>query len=134
MIFYLAARYQRIDEINKYAKQIRAKGHDVNSRWLLGTYQIHPNASEVDASGDNVPMVARPFALDDIKDIDDCEAVISFTEKPSSEKGRGGRHVEFGYALANGKEIIIIGPHENVFHCLPGVTQFATWGEFINAL
>ncbi len=31
-------------------------------------------------------------------------------------KGSGGRHVEFGYALAKGKPIVLVGPQRNVFH------------------
>jgi hypothetical protein len=47
-----------------------------------------------------------------------AEMVISFT----GGGGKGGRHVEFGLAVAAGKRLVVIGPRENVFHCLPGVS------------
>ena len=31
---------------------------------------------------------------------------------------RGGRHIEFGYAMAQGKPLFIVGRPENVFHKL----------------
>ncbi len=134
MRFYLAARYVRIEEINKYAQQLRELGHTVDCRWLMGTHQLHPGAEEIDSwHGDieNTPMEARPFALDDLEDIEKSDYLIAFTEKPFSDKGRGGRHVEFGYALAKGKLVIIIGTRENVFHCLPKVRQFENFDQFI---
>jgi len=45
--------------------------------------------------------------------------VITFTETPRSSNSRGGRHVEFGIALGMRKRAVVIGPRENVFHCLP---------------
>jgi nucleoside 2-deoxyribosyltransferase len=82
-------------------------------------------------TNEDTPMEAQAFAMDDIEDIQAADALIAFTERPFSDKGRGGRHVEFGYALALKKTIYMIGPRENVFHCLPEVTRFRTWPEFI---
>jgi hypothetical protein len=132
--YYLAARYQRLEEINQYAKDLRELGHTVDCRWLTGSHQLHPGADKIDqwhGSNPETPMSAQPFAKDDVDDIAKSNALIAFTEAPYSEKGRGGRHVEFGIALASGKEIIIIGPRENVFHCLPTVKQYAKWEDFI---
>ena len=134
MKFYLAGRFIRSGEINECADELRGIGHTVSCRWLLGNHQIHPGSSEVDASGDNVPMIARPFAQDDIEDVEKADALVLFTERPYSDKGRGGRHVEFGYALGKGKEVYIIGPRENVFHTLPGVKQYASFDRFLKSL
>ena len=43
---------------------------------------------------------------------------------------RGGRHAEFGIALALGKRVIVIGPRENVFHALPAVERYESWAAF----
>jgi hypothetical protein len=135
MDYYLAARYQRREELCVYAQVLRSNGHIVRSRWLLGGHQLHAGASQLDSpSGfvndtDGITMQAQPFAVDDLEDIQNSNVVISFTEKPDSG-GRGGRHVEFGIALALGKKLIIIGPRENVFHCLPKVEQYTSWDEF----
>ena len=51
-----------------------------------------------------------------------ADAVIIFTEIPNTILATGGRHVEFGLALAQGKRVIIVSPvvspRENVFHYL----------------
>jgi hypothetical protein len=47
---------------------------------------------------------------------------------PNTILATGGRHVEFGLALAQGKRVIIVGPRENVFHyLLPDAQIFAYW-------
>lgn len=72
----------------------------------------------------------REFAQHDWDDVMAADVVISFTEQPRTAGGsRGGRHVEFGAALAAGKRCIVVGWRENVFHCLPQVEFFPTWAE-----
>jgi hypothetical protein len=49
----------------------------------------------------------------------------------------GGRHVEFGYALAMrefdcGINLTVIGYRENVFNCHPDVFFHPTWEDFLN--
>ena len=100
MKIYLAARYSRIDEINEYADQLRKAGYQVDARWLLGNHQIHEGVDKVEGATVSVPMEGQSFALDDVADLQDAEVVISFTEPPRSTSSRGGRHVEFGMALA----------------------------------
>ncbi len=59
-----------------------------------------------------------------------ADAVVSLMELPRNN-GRGGRHVEFGYALGLGKLMFIIGPRETVFHHLDEVRHFDTSEEFL---
>jgi hypothetical protein len=47
---------------------------------------------------------------------------------------RGGRHVEFGYALGARKAIMVVGPLENVFYCLPHVFQHDEWDTALRYL
>lgn len=132
---YLAARYSRREEMLDYQRELEEAGHVVNSRWLLGEHQIHPGSEGVDKNAPFVPEEARPFAQDDVEDVANADVVISFTEYPNSPYGRGGRHVEFGYALRAGKQLIIVGPWENIFHRLPNVEQFWNWKpEVIEAI
>ena len=56
--------------------------------------------------------------------------IVSFTESPRSVSSRGGRHVEFGLGLAWNKIVVVVGPRENVFHCLSDVYQFDDWDTF----
>ena len=51
----------------------------------------------------------------------DC--IMSFSSTGDGS-GRGGRHVEFGIAVAQGMYLIVVGRRENVFHHLPDVRQF----------
>ena len=47
---------------------------------------------------------------------------------------RGGRHVEFGLALAAGKRLCIVGPRENIFHFLPRVEVFRSTDDLVGAI
>lgn len=57
---------------------------------------------------------------------------LVFTE-PANPGGRnrGGRHVEYGIALALSKDIVVVGEPENVFHNLAGIV-FAPRDELHN--
>lgn len=127
MRFYLAARYSRFPEMQQYAKELEALGHTVTSRWIRGDHDIRAHGqSEAD-------WWMPCWAEEDWEDLHAAECCISFTEPPKDVPGRsrGGRHVEFGAALALGKGLVVIGYRENVFHWLPAVTFFATWEDYI---
>ena len=57
----------------------------------------------------------------------DADGTRCFAEQPRETNTRGGRHVEFGLAVADEKRIILVGPRENVFHFLPVVENFRDW-------
>jgi hypothetical protein len=131
MKIYLAARYGRFPEMQDYAADLRALGHDVTSRWILGDHDLRSHGQS-----DADEWIVR-WAQEDWQDLTAAEAVISFTESPLANmpgRSRGGRHVEFGAAVAMGKRCIVVGWRENVFHHLPEVTFFSTWDEARNAL
>jgi hypothetical protein len=78
----------------------------------------------------------RETSMADVEDILNADAFVLFTaeeadytEIPVAALTRGGRHWETGFAYAAGKEVILCGKRENVFHHLPDVTQFDTWTE-----
>ena len=131
---YIAARYDRINEMNTYSTQLINTGFKVNSRWLKGTRQIHPSPEKVDNNENNVAWEARPFAQDDLEDIKACDTLIFFAEPANSHFKRGGRHVEFGIALALGKRIMVVGNRENVFHCLPQVEHYDNFEQCLGAI
>lgn len=131
---YIAGRYDRREELAGYAQELRDRGFTVDCRWLLGTHQIHPNAEKVDVAvhpEHGITIEAAPFAQDDYEDLKKADTIVFFSERPESYSKRGGRHVEFGMALAWGKRLIVIGDRENVFHCLPQVERFNTWEFFL---
>ena len=133
MKIYLAARYDRREEMCQHAETLRALGHEVTARWLMGTHQLYPSPEKIDAMAENVPVEAMPFARDDYEDVRVCDCLVLFSETPKSYSKRGGRHVEFGLALAWDKLVCVVGPAENVFHRLPQVALFPTWSAFLTA-
>lgn len=123
---YLASAFRRQAELRKYALWLDDMGIEVTSRWL------EEHSESVDATGrvlkQSIPSDIA--AKEDLADIDRADCLISFTEPPDSDvPPRGGRHVEFGYALAKGKELWVVGYRENIFHHVPGVRYFKTWAD-----
>ncbi len=125
---YLAARFSRRDEVREYGDQLRGLGYTISAQWLTTTHVAPDNLDEEHVRG----YVAENIARVDIADIMSSDAVIMFTESPRSggrRASRGGRHVEFGLALALMKRIIVVGPIENTFYTLPQAEVVKTWAE-----
>lgn len=125
MRIYLAARYSRFPEMQGCRTILESLGHMVTSRWINGDH---------DYKGGQSPAEQRVrFAQEDWADLLAADCVISFTEEPGKAGGRnrGGRHVEFGAALALGKRVIVVGYRENVFHELPSVEFFPSWSALV---
>jgi hypothetical protein len=115
-------------------------GHTVTSRWLNGKHQIDAVGTPIGDQGEklvegdggaNTPEAAQlrsHFVTEDVADVSAADLVLSFTEPPRSALGnRGGRHVEFGLGLGLGKQLIVVGHRENLFHWLPCVKFFDSW-------
>ena len=105
MKIYLAAQFKEQEIMKLWRTVLQDHGHIVTSRWLEVEEQYDPIKS-VEAS--NI----------DLEDIDLSDCVISHTLNRGDLYTGGGRHIEFGYALAKGKKLINVGGHENVFHHL----------------
>jgi hypothetical protein len=125
--YYLAAAFARQAEIRQRRAELLAAlpTAAVTSRWLDET------ASEANALDrlDTDPASVWPHAREDLHDAIRADVVISFTGSGAT----GGRHVEFGYALALGKRLALVGPRENVFHACPVVERYADWEVFLKA-
>lgn len=122
MKIYLASRYSRREELCGYREQLEAKGHIVTSRWLNGNHQLDKHGipigehgeklveGDTPESSDAANLLRAHFVSEDTADVVDSELVISFTEPPRSALGnRGGRHVEFGMAVALKKRLFVVG-------------------------
>lgn len=144
---YLAARYSRREELCRYREQLRAAGYNVQARWLDGGHQISNEGTPIGDHGERLvegdgdqsteikaAALRSKFAQDDFEDVAAAELVISFTEPPRSNHSRGGRHVEFGIALANKASVIVVGHRENIFHWLPNVRFYTSWTDAIHDL
>ena len=99
----------------------------VNSRWLDEPHAPGTTLHEVSAA------FCRETSLIDLEDIDAADMMVFFSEDPLVGTPRGGRHVEFGYALAKGKRIVVIGGPENIFHYLPQIVHYPTVQSFLEA-
>lgn len=128
---YLAAQYTRREELQLYAAQLETRGHRVVSSWLRGDKQDE-RAMSTEEKG--------RIALGIVDEVESADTVVAFTEGPDCTVARGGRHVETGiaipFALASSVQarIYVVGPRENIFHCLPGVERFDTFRQLLNAL
>ena len=91
MRYHLAARYARRVELCGYREQLLSIGDTVTSRWL---------------DFRKMPSWSCGIARQDCEDLMAADAVIIFTEIPNTILATGGRHVEFGLALAQGKRVI----------------------------
>lgn len=139
MIIYLAARYTRRLELCGYRAQLQALGHQVPARWLNGGHQLDNNGRPLGENGELMFETGAPevdhfrwrFAQDDFEDVSAADLLVAFTEEPRSGNSRGGRHVELGIALGQGKPVAVVGPRENVFCWLPRVSHYPDFPTFL---
>jgi nucleoside 2-deoxyribosyltransferase len=74
------------------------------------------------------PAAAALAAASDLDELTRAELFVCFGEDRSAMTlGRGGRHVELGYALALEMPIVLVGSAEHVFHRHPLVRQLPNW-------
>jgi hypothetical protein len=113
MTVYIAGPYQTKAECRAIAETLEGAGYEVTSRWL---YDSQEDSEEA--------------AIVDIVDIERAGALLLYHPAEWAGRGTGGRHVEFGYALARGKRLVILGrAASNVFHLLSAVERVDTVEE-----
>src|SRR5690348_6492907 len=101
MKLYIAGRYARRDEFRMLRIPLREAGIVVTSRWLDETHSLKGSTSEMS------PLERVMTALKDVEDVKAADGMLFFAEAPYDQPPRGGRHVEFGMALALGKPIYV---------------------------
>jgi len=118
---YLASRFARQRELRGIAQELESHGYIVTSRWLNSPEPLADDALHSDGS-------APELAIMDLEDLHQADLCIAFTEPPDNPRpGRGGRHTELGVALGLGRKVLVVGPREHVFHCLPQVDHYPDW-------
>lgn len=115
MKIYIAAMYSLKDQMREYRDRLRADGHEIVSTWMDETHDATSCLADIS------PNLLAQYARNDLKEIAACDVILFFSEEPTVPTRRGGRHVEFGYALAWKKKIVVCGPQENIFHLLPQI-------------
>jgi nucleoside 2-deoxyribosyltransferase len=122
---YLSSRTGRRDELLVAAADCEASGLVVASTWL--------HAEPVDPED---PAAAAAAAERDLRDLRTAEIFIGFTEPmASASRGRGGRHLELGVAVALNKQILLVGPeYEHIFHRIGDIALYPDWPTAREAL
>lgn len=132
MKFYLAARYSRHSEMCQYRGHLVHRGHEVTSHWIDQTWFNTKTEMPTSMSTSDIMRdadKAASIAAADLRDVSMADVLIAFTElEPGDSKG--GRHVEFGSALSQGKLTFVVGPPENVFYALAD-RRFWTWTDLL---
>lgn len=119
MNVFLAARFERREELKVLRARIQALGHIVTSKWL---------------DRDAVTYGTR-LAYDDFYDLDDSSIVVfdatgdTFGLQQSSEA-----FIMFGYALGKLRDIWLVGSRPNVYCYRRDVVYFETWDTVLRQL
>jgi nucleoside 2-deoxyribosyltransferase len=116
MKVYLAAPYAEMKRMREWERILIAHGHESTAQWVQGAEE-------------HVGKTHAQCAQMDLDDIDRADAVVSMTLALGTMFSSGGRHVEFGYAVAQRKKLVNVnveGHFENVFHYLPQVIVLPT--------
>lgn len=141
--FYVAGTYRRRAELAQLAESLQvATGWKSTARWLLtppDSAYMCPNHTGngclvCGGSGDvaeHYPEAAARFARNDLQDVAAAGVLIAVTECPGAPgAGRGGRHVELGYALGLNISVVVFGPAENIFTHL-AVAHASTFTQLV---
>jgi uncharacterized protein YuzB (UPF0349 family) len=122
---YIAAKFSKLEEMRENANQLARMGHVCTSSWL----KEDPSNDVLD---DN-DVKWKGVAETDLYDLVNSEAIMIFTEDAEHEFKRGGKMVEFGFALGYGLRLIVIGPRQNIFMYLDEVEVYETLEQFLYA-
>lgn len=125
MKVYLANQYRHKELMKLAATELRSKGIEVTSTWPDEPHE--PNAQMDDLSGEHLVE----YAYRDLLEISQADYMVFFSVSPTTPTVRGGRHVEFGYALGLRKPVLVVGPKENIFHHISDVRHFIGWDEVV---
>lgn len=123
---YLASKYSSQARMRDVRTELEKRGFKVNSHWLDLEEGDYPKTLE-ERNTPEWKERARREAMADLRDVLECNIFIIDTQ---DESNTGGREVEFGYAMANFKQVFLIGPIRNVFH--EHGEHYDTWAEFLD--
>lgn len=120
MKIYLATKYAEMIEMRGVRDRIVAEGHEVTAQWI-------------DGKEDNDTQ--ETAAVMDYNDVARADLLISFSKERGTLHTGGGRHVEYGIAMALKKTIWVVGPRgEHVFHAWPDVRFFESVDDMLESL
>lgn len=123
---YLSAQFEDAHVLREARARLTALGYTVTSRWLDAGTSV-PATARTDDAGAGARLAA--IAAQDLDDIRAADIVVVYNPPEACAVGRGGRHVETGFALALDRPIVVVGARGNVFHWLPVITLVRDWTE-----
>lgn len=118
---YISGKFESQERLRHERDRIHATG----AGKVVGTWLDE----EPQPCGGALPRQAREYAIRDCAEIDKADLLILDTK---DENIRGGREVEYGYALGRNCEVWIVGPKRNVFHEF--APCFFSWDDALDAL
>ena len=117
MKFYIAAHDPKLAQ--DVAKILTDAGHTITARWLTKEFKRTAAHSEVERQ-----QIAR-------EDFEDVTSADMFILCASPVKVSGGKFVEAGIAMAQGKTVYILGHRENMLLWHPSCQQFDNIEDFM---
>ena len=123
MKIYIAGFFDTRERLRPVRDKMWQMGHQVLSHWL-------DEVSKPEGMEEEVWW--RKLALRDLVDVYASDLLIVDTLDVTP---RGGREVEFGFALSRfqDQQVWVVGPYRNVFHRLADL-KFDTWEECLEWL
>jgi len=123
MKIYLAARFETRATLRPVRDSLWEMGHEVMSTWL-DEVKRPPSMPE--------SLFWKKLAMKDLAEIKAADLFVLDTHIGSE---RGGKEVEFGFALGQfqAKLLYVVGPIRNVFHELCD-RRFEDWPAFLAAM
>lgn len=122
MIIFISARTQDLGR--RVRDHLELFGHTVLSSWLDSPR--HNRRSEVE----NGAQIAADLCL---QEIDQCDLFVLVVEDDRRQH-KGNTHVQMGYAIGKGKQVVILGAPENMMSRCSQVTVLSTANELVNQL
>ncbi len=118
---YCCAPYSWREKVREFIVELEALNIESTTSWIYETALLNATLGQfTDEENEKTAQV-------DKADIKRADVVVVFTIDPlGPPMPRGGRHWETGFAYALGKEIVLVGPRENIFSYLPEVKVFSS--------
>lgn len=117
MRIYVASKFENVDEVRFYQRELKKAGHTITFDWT--SY----NDTPLQEKGLETALAAyrQKCALLDMEGVRSADALVLI---PCPEMGGWGRYAEFGAAAILRKDIIVVGEcRESVFLYLPCVRR-----------
>lgn len=124
MRIYIAAPFCRKSEARDIRALMRARNYTVTSTWIDSKEATDKVSSEI----------LTQAAIENLNDLEQADTIVFLNLSEFVLEGQGGKHFECGYALAQGKHLIVVGQRSQVFHYHPSVTVCFSVSELFNHL